>query len=73
MKNKYDLSLATEYMRTYGDALFQDLLSWYRSVRGAIINKDPDSDPKFKETWSKVNVAPLYLSKIQDIDDLSLE
>ena len=37
------------------------------------LNKDPDSDPKFKETWSKVNVAPLYLSKIQDIDDLSLE
>ena len=37
------------------------------------LNKDPDSDPKFKETWSKVNVAPMYLSKIQDIDDLSLE
>ena len=37
------------------------------------LNKDPDSDPKFKETWSKVNFAPLYLSKIQDIDDLSLE
>ena len=37
------------------------------------LNKDPDSDPKFKETWCKVNVAPLYLSKIQDIDDLSLE
>ena len=37
------------------------------------LNKDLDSDPKFKETWSKVNVAPLYLSKIQDIDDLSFE
>ena len=37
------------------------------------LNKDPDSDPKFKETWSKVNVAPMYLSKIHDIDDLSLE
>ncbi|KAK0342841.1 hypothetical protein LTR94_020696 [Friedmanniomyces endolithicus] len=37
------------------------------------LNKDPDSDPKFKEAWSKVNVAPMYLSKIQDIDDLSLE
>ena len=37
------------------------------------LNKDPDSDPKFKETWSKVNVAPMYLSKIQDIDDLSFE
>jgi len=37
------------------------------------LNKDPDSDPKFKETWSKVNVAPMYLSTIQDIDDLSLE
>ena len=37
------------------------------------LNKDSDSDPKFKEIWSKVSVAPLYLSKIQDIDDLSLE
>ena len=37
------------------------------------LNKDPDSDPKFKETWSKVNVAPMYLSKIQDIDALSFE
>ena len=37
------------------------------------LNKDPDSDPKFKETWSKVNVAPMYLSTIHDIDDLSLE
>jgi len=37
------------------------------------LNKAPDSDPKFKETWSKVNVAPMYLSTIQDIDDLSFE
>lgn len=37
------------------------------------LNKDLDSDPKFKETWSKVNVAPMYLSKIQDIDALSFE
>lgn len=37
------------------------------------LNKDPDSDPKFKEIWSKVNIAPMYLSKIQDIDDLSFE
>ncbi|WP_228156949.1 hypothetical protein [Acinetobacter sp. WCHAc060042] len=37
------------------------------------INKDLDSDPKFKEIWSKVNIAPMYLSKIQDIDDLSFE
>ena len=35
------------------------------------LNKDPDSDPKFKEIWSKVNIAPMYLSQIQDIDDLS--
>ena len=35
------------------------------------LNKDLDSDPKFKEIWSKVNIAPMYLSKIQDIDDLS--
>lgn len=37
------------------------------------LNKDPDSDPKFKEIWSKVNIAPMYLNKIQDIDDLSFE
>jgi hypothetical protein len=37
------------------------------------LNKDSDSDPKFKEIWSKVSVAPMYLSKIQDIDDLSFE
>ena len=37
------------------------------------LNKDLDSDPKFKEICSKVNIAPMYLSKIQDIDDLSFE
>lgn len=36
-------------------------------------NKDLDSDFKFKEIWSKVNVVLMYLSKIQDIDDLSFE
>lgn len=56
MKNKYDLSLATEYMRTYGDALFQDLLGWYRSVRGAVINKDPDS---VMEALTKVGMAKI--------------
>ncbi|OTG68019.1 hypothetical protein B9T25_08220 [Acinetobacter sp. ANC 4470] len=34
------------------------------------LNEDFDDDPKFKETWSKVNLAPIYLSKIKDFDEL---
>jgi hypothetical protein len=35
------------------------------------LNQDPEDEPKFKETWSKLNQAPIYLSKIKDFDDLS--
>ncbi|MEF9994063.1 MAG: hypothetical protein RR771_06580 [Acinetobacter sp.] len=35
------------------------------------LNQDPEDEPKFKETWSKLNQARIYLSKIQDFDDLS--
>ncbi|MEG2268785.1 MAG: hypothetical protein RSC68_31195 [Acinetobacter sp.] len=35
------------------------------------INQDEEADPKFKESWSKINQARIYLSKIQDFDDLS--
>lgn len=34
------------------------------------LNEDPEADPKFKETWSKINFAPIYLSKIKDFDEL---
>ena len=54
MRNNYNLSQAMEYMRTYGDALFQDLLGWYRSVRAAYLNKDPDS---VLEALTKVGMA----------------
>lgn len=36
-------------------------------------NEDVDADPKFKETWSNIKIAPIYLSKIQDFDTLSFE
>ena len=35
------------------------------------LNKDLDDDsPRFKETWSRINIAPMYLSKIKDFNDL---
>lgn len=35
------------------------------------LSQDPEEDPRFKETWSKINQAPIYLSKVKDFDDLS--
>jgi len=35
------------------------------------LSQDPEKDPKFKETWSKINQAPIYLSKVKDFNDLS--
>ena len=37
------------------------------------LNEDPDSDPKFKETWSKAKNSPIYLSMIKDFDELNFE
>lgn len=37
------------------------------------LNEDPDSDPRFKERWTKVHITPIYLGEIQDIDELSVE
>ena len=37
------------------------------------LNEDPDSDPKFKETWSKAKISPIYLSTIKDFDELNFE
>ena len=37
------------------------------------MNEVGDEDPRFKETWSKVNFAPIYLSKIKDFDELMME
>ena len=34
------------------------------------LNEDPEGDPKFKETWSKIHLAPIYLSQIKDFDEL---
>lgn len=35
------------------------------------MSEDEEADPRFKETWSKINQAPIYLSKVKDFDDLS--
>ncbi|ENU22048.1 hypothetical protein F993_03323 [Acinetobacter proteolyticus] len=35
------------------------------------LSQDPEEDPRFKETWSKINQAPIYLSTVKDFDDLS--
>lgn len=37
------------------------------------LSQDEEQEPKFKETWTKINYAPIYLSKIKDIDELDLE
>ena len=34
------------------------------------LEADDEKAPKFKEIWSKVNYAPIYLSKIKDFDEL---
>ncbi|WP_416224388.1 hypothetical protein [Acinetobacter sp. ANC 4648] len=34
------------------------------------LNEDPEGDPKFKETWRKVHLVPIYLSKIKRFDEL---
>ncbi|KYQ85138.1 hypothetical protein AWW72_06135 [Acinetobacter sp. NRRL B-65365] len=35
------------------------------------MSEDEEVDPRFKETWSKIDQAPIYLSKVKDFDDLS--
>ncbi|USA46463.1 hypothetical protein NDN11_17565 [Acinetobacter sp. C26M] len=35
------------------------------------MSEDEEADPRFKETWSKINQAPIYLSKVKDFNDLS--
>ncbi|MEB6480991.1 hypothetical protein [Acinetobacter vivianii] len=35
------------------------------------MSEDEEEEPRFKETWSKINQASLYLSKVKDFDDLS--
>lgn len=35
------------------------------------LSADEDADPKFEETWSSFNQAPIYLSKVKDLSDLS--
>ena len=37
------------------------------------LNEDPDGDPRFKETWSKAKISPIYLSTIKDFDELNFE
>lgn len=34
------------------------------------LNQDEEQDSKFKETWTKVNYTPIYLSQIKDMDEL---
>ncbi|KHF75455.1 hypothetical protein PJ15_0588 [Acinetobacter sp. neg1] len=35
------------------------------------MSEDEEAEPRFKETWSKIDQAPIYLSKVKDFDDLS--
>ncbi|MCJ0829582.1 hypothetical protein MN869_14125 [Acinetobacter sp. NIPH1876] len=35
------------------------------------LSQDFEGEPKFKEKWSKINQAPIYLSKIKEFDYLS--
>ncbi|WP_445405131.1 hypothetical protein [Acinetobacter vivianii] len=35
------------------------------------MSEDEEAEPRFKETWSKINQAPIYLSKVKDFNDLS--
>ena len=36
------------------------------------MNKDPESDPKFKETWTKIKVKPIFLSEIKDFNEFDV-
>lgn len=36
------------------------------------MNQDPEGDPRFKETWSKINVKPIFLSEIKNFDELNV-
>lgn len=35
--------------------------------------QDEEQDPKFKETWTKVNYPPIYFSNIKDMDELHFD
>lgn len=35
------------------------------------MSQDEETEPRFKEKWSKANYPPVYLSKIKNFDDLS--
>lgn len=37
------------------------------------LNEDDETNPRFKETWSKVYKSPIYLSQIHDFDELMSE
>ena len=37
------------------------------------LNEDDETNPRFKETWSKVHKAPIYLSHIHDFDEFMFE
>ncbi|EOR03437.1 hypothetical protein MMP65_11030 [Acinetobacter sp. ANC 3926] len=42
-----------------------------RKVIRKNMSEDEEAEPRFKETWSKINQAPIYLSKVKDFNDLS--
>lgn len=36
------------------------------------MNEDLESDPKFKETWTKIKVKPIFLSEIKDFNEFDV-
>ena len=50
-----------------------NFLTQKKLVKENINMNDRDKPERFKETWSKINSAPIYLSQIKDFDELELE
>lgn len=36
------------------------------------LNQDPEGEPRFKETWTKIKLKPIFLSEIKDFDELNM-
>ncbi|MFV5515210.1 hypothetical protein [Acinetobacter gerneri] len=46
-----------------------NLLTGKKLLRTNIV-KDDEAEPKFKEQWTNIQIAPIYLSQIKDFDEL---
>lgn len=67
----YDLSSNSGPYSDYQKSI--NFLTQKKLYRDNINKEDRDKPEVFKETWSKINISPIYLSKIRDFDQLYFE